>query len=118
MKRILISNILFLFFLSARSQTDTLQSLGYSMPLGNTKTSAMVCLKGKAIVDARSASKITYKWFAKTKAAKSKIIIETPTALITRVRGLIPGSYQFGFVVKDNRIKKSDTAYTNVTITN
>src|SRR5579871_379640 len=116
MKTFLISIILSLFFLCTKSQTapvilDTLSPAFSAVALAMTPDSAMVYLGGKAIVDSRSVGQISFLWFAHTLPTGAKITIDSPDSLGTRVRGLIPGTYNFGLIVKDNRANLSDTAY-------
>jgi hypothetical protein len=84
--------------------------------LAKTKDSAMVYLRGSAVFDPNSQGNISYKWFLQSGATAGNITIVSPASTQTKVRGLSPGSYQFGFVIIDNRLGKSDTAYTTITV--
>jgi hypothetical protein len=82
--------------------------------LKNTPDSAMVYLKGSASYDSLSKKYISYKWFVQS--GSSGATIQSVTSAGTKVVGLIPGTYQFGFIVTDSRLNKADTSYTSVTV--
>ncbi|MBS1914654.1 MAG: hypothetical protein JST87_00115 [Bacteroidetes bacterium] len=84
--------------------------------LARTKDSAMAYLRGTAVFDPNSQNYISYKWFLQSGVTAGNITIVSPTSMQTKVRGLIPGSYQFGFVIIDSRLGKADTAYTTITV--
>ena len=86
-----------------------------AVSLGDTPDSAMAFLKGYASFDSLSKNYISYKWYLQS-GQQSGINIVSANTTDTKVRGLVPGTYQFGFVVTDNRIKKSDTAYTTIVV--
>lgn len=112
--------LLFVLFFGSKitnAQDSTVLSPGFTaVALAYTPDSAMVFLKGKATIDSRSIGQIGFKWFLNAGTA-SPFTIDSPDSLGTRVRGLIPGNYNFGFIVNDLRENLSDTAYTNVIIT-
>ncbi|MBS1934584.1 MAG: hypothetical protein JST96_11335, partial [Bacteroidetes bacterium] len=70
---------------------------------------------GSASYDPKSEGRISYNWFLKS-GQSSTVSIDSASAIATKIRGLVPGTYQFGFVVIDNRLNKSDTSYTTITI--
>jgi hypothetical protein len=86
-----------------------------STALGKTKDSAMAFLNGSVVYDPQSQNYISYKWFLQS-GATSKVTIVSPDSVGTKVRGLVPGAYQFGFIINDRRLNKSDTSYMTVTV--
>jgi len=101
--------MLFLCILAKAQKTSGVE-------LARTKDSAMAYLRGSAVFDPNSQNYISYKWFLQSGVTTSNITIVSPTNVQTKVRGLIPGSYQFGFVITDSRLNKADTAYTTITV--
>ncbi|MBS1915328.1 MAG: hypothetical protein JST87_03565 [Bacteroidetes bacterium] len=86
-----------------------------SVLLSRTTSAAMVWIQGSASYDPKSEGRISYNWFLKS-GQSSTVSIDSASAIATKIRGLVPGTYQFGFVVIDNRLNKSDTSYTTITI--
>jgi hypothetical protein len=86
-----------------------------SVLLSKTPSAAMIWIQGSASFDPKSSGRISYNWFVKS-GQTSGVIIDSASSISTKVRGLVPGTYQFGFVVMDNRLNKSDTSYTTITI--
>src|SRR5579871_7039487 len=71
-----------------------------SVLLSKTPSAAMIWLEGSASYDPKSAGRISYNWFL-VSGKTSSVTIDSASAIATKVRGLIPGTYQFGFVVVD-----------------
>lgn len=116
MKNIFLICTFWFLLLTVRSQSTTVLNPSFTaVALAYTTDSAMVFLKGSATIDSRSLGLITYKWYFKS-GTVSPLTIDTPDSLGTRVRGLVPGSYNFGFIVNDRRENLSDTAFAVIII--
>ena len=83
--------------------------------LAHTPSAGMVYLHGTSSYDPKSANYISVKWFLYSGTVKT-INIVSPDSASTKVTGLVVGSYRFGFVVNDRRLKLADTSYTMVTV--
>ncbi|MBS1915362.1 MAG: hypothetical protein JST87_03735 [Bacteroidetes bacterium] len=109
MKTTTVITVLLICCIKMNAQSPTPVSLERS------KDSAMAWLKGSAVYDPKSKKSVSLKWFLQS-GTTNKINIVSPTDSLTKVKGLIPGSYVFGFVVRDKRLNKADTAYKKITV--
>lgn len=100
---------------SVTAQTTTIKLQGvHGIAVTYYPDSANSYINGSAVIDKGSTRSIVIKWYQVSGPTRARII--TPNQIATKVFSLRPGVYKFGFIVTDFRARKSDTAYTKITI--
>ena len=107
--RIMMIIVIWVVSISANAQRLT------GVSLAHTSSTAMAYLRGTATYDPKSANYISFKWFLSSGTINTVTIV-SPDSASTKVTGLATGTYRFGFVVTDRRLKLADTSYTVVTV--
>ena len=103
--------IIVILMMSVSAKTQRLTGVS----LAHTPSTAMAYLHGTASYDPKSANYISFKWFLYSGTIHTVTIV-SPDSASTKVTGLATGTYRFGFVVTDRRLKLADTSYTTVTV--